>query len=320
LKKTICVILAAALALSLFAACTEPRPLVHEDATIAGQDFAGTQETQNTPAQDIAPPAGQNPSDASSFDADRVIAVLTREDGSGTRDAFVSTTGVGEDMYVEAIVFNETNQILTNVATNEFAIGYVSVGSLNDSVKAVSIDGVAPSDATIMDGSYAVQRPLLVCVNEENIQNELVQDFIAFMLSAQGQAISGSRWTPVDANPPQYTPSGLSGVLRVGGSTSVEPLMQAMRQAYIALNPGVEIEISGGGSGTGISEARSGIIDIGMSSRALRDGEREDLIDIDIALDGVAIIVNQNNPIDNMSIEQVQGIFTGAITRWSGVQ
>ena len=251
------------------------------------------------------------------FDFDRVISVLTREDGSGTRDAFVSTTGVGDDMFVEAIVFNETNQVLTNVETNEFAIGYVSVGSLNDNIKALAIDGVLPSDETIKDGSYTVQRPLLICINTENAENELVQDFIDFMLSAQGQEISGSRWTPVDANPPEYTPSGLSGTIRVGGSTSVEPLMQAMRQEYIALNPRMEIEISGGGSGTGISEAISGVIDIGMSSRALRDTEVYELIDIDIALDGVAIIVNPNNPIDNMSIDQVRDIFTGEITRWS---
>jgi len=256
---------------------------------------------------------------ASNFDADRVISVLTREDGSGTRDAFVSTTGVGDDMYVEAIVFNETNQILTNVATNEFAIGYVSVGSLNDDVKALAIDGVLPSDATIMDGSYTVQRPLLVCINEEKANDELVQDFISFMLSAQGQEVSGSRWTPVDANAPEYIPSGLTGTLRVGGSTSVEPLMQAMRQAYIAINPGMEIEISGGGSGTGINEAISGVIDIGMSSRALRGSEMESLTDINIALDGVAIILNPNNPISDMSIEQVREIFTGSITRWSDI-
>jgi len=304
MKKNLTLIIIALLSLTLLSACAGEASSPDALAAVGNH----TEDTANTDTSDVG---------RSDFDFDRVISVLTREDGSGTRDAFVSTTGVGDDMFVEAIVFNETNQVLTNVETNEFAIGYVSVGSLNDNIKALAIDGVLPSDETIKDGSYTVQRPLLICINPDNAENELVQDFINFMLSAQGQEISSSRWTPVDANPPEYTPSGLSGTIRVGGSTSVEPLMQAMRQEYIALNPGIEIEISGGGSGTGISEAISGVIDIGMSSRALRDTEVDELIDIYIALDGVAIIVNPNNPIDNMSIDQVRDIFTGEITRWS---
>ena len=305
MKRTLSLIVIS-LSLTLLTACAGGAS--SPDSLAAVGESSGDSSTADVPVA-RTPDAG--------FDFARVISVLTREDGSGTRDAFISTTGVGDDMFLEAIVFNETNQILTNVETNEFSIGYVSVGSLNDNIKALAIDGVLPSDETIKDGSYTVQRPLLICINPENAENELVQDFIDFMLSAQGQEISGSRWTPVDANPPEYTPSGLSGTLRVGGSTSVEPLMQAMRQEYIALNPGMEIEISGGGSGTGISEAISGVIDIGMSSRALRDTEVAELIDINIALDGVAIIVNPNNPIDNMTIDQVRDIFTGEITRWS---
>jgi len=139
------------------------------------------------------------------------------------------------------------------------------------------------------------------------------------MLSAEGQEQSGTNWTKVDVSAPAYTASGLTGTLRVGGSTSVDPLMQRMREAYLVHNPGVNIEISGGGSGTGISEATSGVIDIGMSSRALRDNEKEALTDIDIALDGVAVIVNPGNPINNITIEQVKSIFTGEVTRWSGI-
>ena len=262
---------------------------------------------------------GETNTPADNFDASRVIAVFTREDGSGTRDAFVSITGVGDNMYVEAGVENETAGIRTKVESNPYAIGYISVGSLNNTVKAVSIEGVVPSDETIMDGSYTLQRPLLVCINEEKAQNELVQDFIAFMLSAEGQEISATRWTKVDVNAPAYTTSGLTGTLKVGGSTSVEPLMQPLREAYMAHNPGVEIEISGGGSGTGISEATNGVIDIGMSSRALRDNEKEALEAINIALDGVAVIVNPDNPVNDMTIEQVREIFTGEVTRWTGV-
>jgi phosphate transport system substrate-binding protein len=277
-----------------------------------------TTSPTGTPSNE-SPDTSPEQTPESTFDADRVIAVYTREDGSGTRDAFVSITGVGGDMYVEAVVINETNEILTKVEESEFAIGYVSVGSLSDRVNALSIDGVIPSNETIMDGSYTLQRPLLVCVNADKAENELVQDFIAFMLSAEGQEISATRWTKVDVDAPSYTPSGLSGTLKVGGSTSVDPLMQAMRQAYIVLNPSVEIEISGGGSGTGISEATSGVLDIGMSSRALRDEEKANLTDINIALDGVAVIVNPANPVTGMTIEQIKTIFTGEVTRWSEI-
>ena len=313
MKKLIALVLVCIFALTMFAAC-------------GGADSAtnspNSQNSPNSPTpavqNNLALPATQT-SPADNFDASRVIAVFTREDGSGTRDAFVSITGVGGDMYVEAVVESETNQILTKVEENEYAISYVSVGSLNPKVKALDIDGITPSDTTIMDGSYTLQRPLLVCVNAENQSNGLVEDFIAFMLSSEGQDISATKWTKIDTNAPTYSPSGLSGTLKVGGSTSVEPLMQALSQAYKGHNPGVEVEISGGGSGTGISEATSGIINIGMSSRALKDGEKEALTDYEIALDGVAVIVNPANPIAGVTIDQVKDIFTGEITRWSDV-
>ena len=265
--------------------------------------------------------AGNNQANvANTFDSNHVIAVYTREDGSGTRDAFVSVTGVGDNMYGEAGVENDTAGVRTKVEGNPYAIGYVSAGSLNDNVKALGINGVSPSDATIMDGSYTLQRPLLVCINEESAKVDLVQDFITFMLSSEGQDISATSWTKVDVGAPAYATRGLSGTLKVGGSTSVEPLMQRLREAYIVHNPGVVIEISGGGSGTGISEATSGVIDIGMSSRSLRDNEKEALQDINIALDGVAVIVNTSNPAANMTLEQVKAVYTGETTKWSDIK
>jgi len=304
------------LALTVLTACggSDGNEPVVLDSTPAPAPAAAPEPA---PADEPDEPAPPPPAD--DFDADRVIAVFTREDGSGTRDAFVSLTGVGDDMYVEAVVESETNQILTKIETNEIAIGYVSVGSINPSVKALEIDGVAPSNETIMDGSYILQRPLLVCVNAEKENDPLVKDFIAFMISAEGQEESASKWTMVDANAPSYISAGLSGVLKVGGSTSVEPLMQKLAEAYIALNPGVDIEISGGGSGTGINEATEGIIDIGMSSRNLKDEEKGALTATNIALDGVAVIVNPANPITQMTIEQVRAIFTGEVTRWNAV-
>ena len=311
MKKATAIILACLFVLVMAAAC-------------GGTDNTGSPAaTTPAPAATTPAPAAATPEPASDpdpeddFDTDRIIAVFTREDGSGTRDAFVSITGVGDEMYIEAVVQNGTSQILTGVETNDTAIGYVSVGSLSDSVKALAIDGVLPSDATIINGSYALQRPFLVVVTDEKKEDELVQDFLDFMLSREGQEQLGSTWTSPISNPAAYAPSGLSGTLKVGGSTSVEPLMQRMREAYIALNPDIEIEISGGGSGTGINEATSGMLDIGMSSRELRENEKEALTDISIALDGVAVVVNTANPITEMTLETVKNIFTGETTRWN---
>jgi len=307
MKKAIDIMMICLLVMVMFTACGD-------DGSPANNDPAPPPNNNTAPltGNDPAPPA---PVD--NFDTSRMIAVYTREDGSGTRDAFVSLTGVGDDMTPEAVVDNDTNQILTKVAENAYAIGYVSVGSLNENVKALQINGITPSDATIMDGTYTLQRDLLICVTDESAAKELVADFIAFMLSAEGQVNSAARWTVVDANAPAYTGGGLSGTLKVGGSTSVEPLMQRMRDAYIALNPDVDVEISGGGSGTGITQATEGMIDIGMSSRNLRDNEKENLTPITIALDGVAVIVNPSNPVTAMTIDQVREIFTGEVTRWN---
>ena len=330
MKKIIAIVLVCVLALAMVAACGK------SEATNSGSQNTSSNTTSNTSSNASSnassntssnttsntPPNTQNnpaPPPANDFDATRVIAVYTREEGSGTRDAFVSLTGVGEDMYIEAIVNNETNQILTNVETNDNAIGYVSIGSLNPSVKALEIDGVIPSNETVTNGSYTLQRPFLLCMNSDNESNPLVQDFISFIMSAEGQDIVATKWTAINSSAPRYAPSNMSGTLKVGGSTSVEPLMQSLSQAYRAHNPNVVIEISLGGSGTGISEATSGVLNIGMSSRALRDSEREALTGVDIALDGVAVIVNPANPINAMTIDQVKEIFTGEITRWNQV-
>jgi len=314
MKKATAIVLACLLALTMLAACAGSDTPAPAPASAPAADPAPAPA-----AEESAPAADSAPAPAAEFDANRVIALFTREDGSGTRDAFVSITGVGDDMYIEAVVQNETAQILTSVETNEAGVGYVSVGSLSDSVKALAIDGVLPSNDTIMDGSYSLQRPFLVAVTDEKKNDPLVQDFIDFMLSDEGQALAANRTTQAVSNPAAYAPGGLSGVIKVGGSTSVEPLMQQMREAYIALNPNVEIEISGGGSGTGINEATEGVLDIGMSSRELRDNEKEALTDIVIALDGVAVIVNAVNPLTGLTLDQVREIFVGEITRWNQI-
>ena len=315
MKKILAIALACLLALSMLTACS-------------GNDSSNESPSNQSPSTENSPtsnsPAANSPSGTTpeqspdpDFDTSQLIAFYTREDGSGTRDAFISITGIGDNMSVEAITLGGTSLILTAVEENEFAIGYISVGSLSPSVKALTIEGVVPSNETIYNGTYRLQRPLLVCVTEEKADLPLVQDFIDFMLSTEGQEISSTSWTPSVSNTEDYTPSGLTGTLRVGGSTSVDPLMQRLRDAYIDLNPGVEIEISASGSGQGISEATEGIIDIGMSSRDLREGELVTLIPVAIALDGVAVIVNPSNPLSGLTIDEVRAIYMEEYLTWA---
>ncbi len=306
MKKVLTLLLASLLLLAVISGCTSP---------------SGSPSQNEPSSTDVPSAADDTPSEQDNtnnqFDNTRPISLITREEGSGTRGAFVELTGVNEDMSPEAVVVSETNEILTKVEENIFSISYVSLGSLSEGVKAVAIDGVAPSTATIKDGTFKIQRPFIVCVNAEKAENELVKDFIAFMLSAEGQEVSASKWIKAVDDAPAYTASGLSGTLKVGGSTSVDPCMIEMVKVYNTFNPDVQIDISGGGSGTGISEATDGVIDIGMSSRDLTADELASLSATVIAQDGVAVIVNKENPLENLSMEQVKSIFTGEVTAWS---
>ena len=334
MKKVLAAALVCLFMLTMMAACGSGDDTQSQDSSSPPENTSAANFPAETPPSTVIPstnppaantPASNSPAEtspaspppANNFNSNQLISFYTREDGSGTRDAFISITGVGDEMSVEAITVDSTNLILTGVEANEYSIGYVSVGSLNDNVKALIINGVYPSNETIIDGTYELQRALLVCVNEEKAGLELVQDLIAFMLSVEGQSIASSSWTPTVDSPVVYVPSGLSGTLTVGGSTSVEPLMQRLRDAYLAHNPGIEIEISGGGSGTGINQATEGIIDIGMSSRDLREGELADLTPYNIALDGVAVVVNPANPLSALTIEQVRSIYVGEIDTWA---
>ncbi|MCL2078396.1 MAG: substrate-binding domain-containing protein [Oscillospiraceae bacterium] len=316
MKKLLALIIIAALMTVAIAACgdsgTEPSG---GDTTPVTTPSGGGNDS--TPANGGG--TDPTPQQTDAFDADRIIGVYTREDGSGTRGAFVDITGVGDDMYVEAVVLTATAEIRTNVAENLYGIGYVSLGSLNDTVKALDIGGIKASTETVLDGTYPISRPFIIMTNDENDGDELVQDFINFALSATGQEMSSTSWiSPIDGAP-EYQASGLSGTLKIGGSTSVDPLMQLLAAEYKALNSDVNIEISGGGSGVGISEAIDGIVNIGMSSRELRDSEKPDLNEYVIALDGVAVIVNKDNPVDGMDMETVKNIFIGEMTKWSEI-
>lgn len=252
------------------------------------------------------------------------ITVLSREDGSGTRDAFTELMGVvdenGNDATVEtAEITNSTSVMMSTVSGNTKAIGYVSLGSLSDEVKAVSVDGVVASTDTVKDGTYKLQRPFKVAYIENSI-SDVAQDFLNFIVSKEGEAIIAEEgYIGVDATE-SYKASNLSGTVTLAGSTSVAPVMNVLADRYKELNPNVKVEIQESGSSAGIESAVQGAVDIAMSSRELEEDELATLTDMTIALDGIAVIVNKDNSFDDMTSQQIKSIFTGEITAWEDVK
>lgn len=253
------------------------------------------------------------------------INVLSREDGSGTRGAFIELFGVekknaqGKKVdYTtdEASITNSTAVMLTTVAGNKYAIGYVSLGSLSSSVKAVKIDGVSATVDNINNGSYKIARPFNVAVRD-NLSN-VAKDFLNYILSSDGQnIIAANKYirVPVENS---YKASGVSGKIVVAGSSSVSPVMEKLIEAYKVLNPSVQIELQTSDSTTGVINAIDGTCDIGMASRALKDSEKEKGVrEVTIAIDGIAVIINNDNPVESLKKSDVEGIFTGEINSWS---
>lgn len=262
------------------------------------------------------------------FDTSRTINVITREDGSGTRGAFTEIVGIlekgpdGEEKdrtYIEAVVQNSTDAVMTSVAGDEYSIGYISLGSLNDSVKAVKVDGVEATAENVQNGSYKIARPFNIAYKGE--LNPLAQDFINFILSEEGQKIVvDTGYVQVSNELTSYEKGEeMEGTLVVAGSTSVTPLMEQLAEAYKEIHPKVSIEIQSTGSSAGIQAAIEGTADIGMASRELKESELAELTAQVIAMDGIAVIVNKNNPIENLTLEQIKDIYIGEITEWNGV-
>lgn len=250
------------------------------------------------------------------------ITVVSREDGSGTRSAFVELMGILQDdkdmTYERAEISNSTSVVMSTVAGNANAIGYISLGSLNDSVKAVNVDGVEATVDNIKSGSYKVSRPFNIATKDD--LSDLAKDFINFILSTDGQAIVAEDYIALDATE-SYTPSGLTGKITLAGSTSVSPLMEQLAAAYKELNPDVTIEIQQSGSSAGIQSAIEGVCDIGMASREIKEDEiNAGLTPTVIALDGIAVIVNNDNEVSDLTSEQIKNIYTGEVTSWSDVK
>lgn len=257
----------------------------------------------------------------SSNGAGSAINVISREEGSGTRGAFVELLGVVDANENDAIadsaeITNSTSVMLTTVAGDSAAIGYVSLGSLSEDVKALKVDGVAPTVENIVSGDYKIWRPFNIVYTEGSL-SELANDFLTYMLSADGQAVitDGGYISASDAG--SYTPAGLSGKITLAGSTSVAPIMEKLADAYKALNPDVTIEIQQSGSSAGISSAIEGVCDFGMSSRELKPEEASKLSVVCIATDGIAVIVNKQNTVDDLSADTIKAIFLGEITDWT---
>lgn len=260
---------------------------------------------------------------AKGFDKDGAITVISREKGSGTRSAFIELFGVEvdkEDKTVEtADITDKTNVMMTSVSQNAYAIGYISLGSLNDSVKALKIDGAAATVENIENGSYKISRPFNIATKSE--PSEAAADFIAFILSDEGQkVVKDNGYIPVKTNG-AYNGSKPSGKISIGGSSSVTPVMEKLKEAYNAVNPNVTIEINMTDSSSGMTSVAEGVCDIGMASRAVKQSELDKgLVPTTIATDGIAVIVNLENTFDALTADQVRRIYIGELTTWSALE
>ncbi len=276
--------------------------------------------------KDADPNAGND--QPAGFNSEHGITVISREDGSGTRGAFIELFGIekkndaGEKVdYTtdDAEITNSTAVMMTSVEGDLYSIGYISLGSMNDSIKALEIDGVAASVDNIKNSSYKIARPFNIATKGD--ASEAAQDFINYILSAEGQAVvEGNGYISV-GTPAAFASNGASGKVVVSGSSSVTPVMEKLIEAYKAVNAGVEIELQTNDSTTGMTNTLDGVCDIGMASRELKATETEaGLTPIVIAMDGIAVIVNNDCPITGLTSEQVMNIFTGETTTWGELQ
>ena len=256
------------------------------------------------------------------------ITVVSREDGSGTRGAFVELLGIEEknadgekeDMTTEAAkITNSTSVMITTVESDVNAIGYISLGSLNEAVTAVKVDGVEATAENVAAGTYKVQRPFNIATKEG--LSDVAQDFIQFIMSKDGQTVVEENGYIAVGDQPEYEASGAEGKIVVAGSSSVTPVMEKLKEAYVAVNPKAEIEVQQSDSTTGMQWAVDGLCDIGMASRELKDSELEaGLTPLVIAQDGIAIIVKNGSGVTDLTSEQIKAIYTGEMTAWEDVK
>lgn len=256
--------------------------------------------------------------------ASGTINVISREDGSGTRGAFIELFGIQEEKdgekidmtTVDASITNSTSVMMTTVAGDENAIGYISLGSLNDTVKAVKIDGAEATAENVANDTYKVSRPFNIVTGEK--VSEAAQDFVNYIMSEEGQQIvEDNGYIKADAEAKPYEAADVEGKVVVAGSSSISPVMEKLKEAYEAVNKNVTVEVQQSDSTTGVTSAAEGICDIGRASRELKDEETEmNLTATVIAKDGIAVVVNNENEVEDLTSDQVKAIFTGETTEW----
>ncbi len=285
MKKILSLALVLVLCLAMFAGCGSSSSVVSEDGTISGS-----------------------------------INVISREDGSGTRGAFTEITGIddgdGDRTIASAQFISSTQTVITTVAGDSYAIGYISLASLSDTVKALQVGGVDATVENVLNGSYTIARPFNIALGVDAC--EAAEYFVEFIFSAEGQAIVEEEGGISTGNTGAYSniPDLTGETITISGSTSVFPIMEVLTETYAEMT-GCKFELSGGGSSTGMKDAMAGTVDIGMASRELKDSESAEVTGMAIAMDGIAVIVNSANPIDSLTMEEIMNIYIGEVTDWS---
>lgn len=314
MKKIMSAAIAGVLSVCALSGCTSSNTATETTAAAGAQaDTSANAETDTKTA-------------SSDFDPSKEINVCSREDGSGTRGAFIELFGVeqkndaGEKVdYTtdDAAITQSTGVMMTTVSQDEYAIGYISLGSLDNSVKSVDIDGVEATVDNIKSGDYKIARPFNIATKDDI--SDVAKDFITFIMSADGQAVIADNGY-ISSEGEAYESTKQSGKITVAGSSSVTPVMEKLKEAYEAINPDVTIEINQSDSTTGMNSAMEGICDIGMASRELKDSELAGgLTPTVIAMDGITVIVSNDNPVENLTSEQVKNVYTGDITTWNSL-
>ena len=293
-------------------------------SALAVTSFAGCGGNSSSNSSETSGAAATS-AESAAFDTSKTIAVVTREEGSGTRDAFTELTGVlvkdgdtkTDNTTSSAVTINSTEAVITNVKDNDAAIGYISLGSLNDTVKAVKVGSVEATAENVKSGDYVISRPFNIAYKGE--LSEVAQDFVDYILRSDGQAVvSNEGYVSVSENE-AYSGKKPEGKISVAGSSSVSPVMEKLAEAYQKVNTNAKVEIQTSDSSAGMQAAMEGTCDIGMASRELKDEEASSLKSITIAKDGIAIIVNTANTCDYLTVDQIKSIYTGETTVWSDV-
>jgi phosphate transport system substrate-binding protein len=324
MKKIVC-LLAVIMLIASLAGCSGGNGSGEESADASTDVPVEASEPATEPAPEETSDVAEEPAPPA-FDTTSPIVVVSREDGSGTRGAFIELFGIEEegedgskkDMTTkESVIAKQTDVMMTNVAGDVYSIGYISLGSVNETIKPVGIEGVEATTDNVKNSTYPIVRPFNIATKGE--ASGMAADFIDFIMSADGQSVIGESYIPVVEGAPAYSGGKQSDKIVVAGSSSVTPVMEKLKEAYIAVNPDANVEIQMSDSSAGLNAAMEGTCDIAMTSRELKDTESE-LTPTRIALDGIAVIVNNDNPTADLSKDQVKAIFTGNVTEWSGVE